>query len=266
MVGNLAAGGGFSPHPTPEPAHDQPYYSAPADFSSAHAAAPPRPYYIVIPIWPVTGHVAEDHLHKLFIYLTVLGVLFVTAGAVGILFPILFALAIEQLIAWLLVFSGFMSVMQSLLMCGVPGMSSFLLLGILNLGVGIWMLMQPIAGGAMLIFVLSGWLFGQGILKMLMACQISNMSSWPAMLASGLLSIVLAFTILILAPHYGLVLLGIIFGVDILVSGISMMLTACMAYLGKRAYLSRRDPVQPGDLTAASREPLLPGDLASSSA
>lgn len=50
---------------------------------------------------------------------------------------------------------------------------------------------------------------------------------------SGVLSIILAFTILALAPQYGLVLVGIIFGADLTVSGLAMLMISSMAFLGE---------------------------------
>ncbi|KAJ7296877.1 hypothetical protein O6H91_09G027000 [Diphasiastrum complanatum] len=218
----------------------------------ADAEAAPRAYFINMPMRVLVGRVAREHLDKVSGYMIVFGLLFVAVGVASIFFPIFFALTVEQLISWLLLFSGFISVAQFFLMCGTPGISAFLLLGVLHLGVGLWMLLQPVAGSAILVLVLSGWFLANGVLKIMMACQMSNMRSWPAVLVSGLVSIALAFTILILAPHYGLEILGIIFGVDVLGLGLSMILIASMARCGKGAHSWQQEPLIPGDLAADS--------------
>ncbi|KAJ7525073.1 hypothetical protein O6H91_17G035100 [Diphasiastrum complanatum] len=178
----------------------------------------------------LTAHVKDEHIHKLSILLAICGALFVVVGVIGIVLPIVFAFAVEQVIAWLLIFGGVTSLVQFCTMCGVPGTGSFLLLGILHLIIGIWMLINPSIGSLVLIYVLGGWFFANGFLKLLMACHVRNMTSWPTLLVSGMLSIALAITILVLAPRHGLVLLGVIFGVEFLTSGVGMMLFACMAY------------------------------------
>eukprot|EP00246_Nothoceros_aenigmaticus_P004380 TRINITY_DN15911_c0_g1_i1.p1 TRINITY_DN15911_c0_g1~~TRINITY_DN15911_c0_g1_i1.p1 ORF type:complete len:258 (+),score=24.23 TRINITY_DN15911_c0_g1_i1:170-943(+) len=235
------------------------YYPAPGQASpnGGHPATDPealidsvppeerQTYNINIPIRALNMDVAHEHLERLALYYTIFGVIFVLVGVVGIVFPIVFALAVEQLIAWLLVLGGAVSLLHFLLVCGAPGTTSFLLLGILHLGVGLWMLLQPISGSTMLLFVLAGWFLAHGVLKLLMACQVRSMSSWPAVLVSGIVSIILAFTILALAQPFGIVIVGIIFGADLLVSGLSMLTISCMAYLGHRTreHLATQEPL-----------------------
>ncbi|EFJ24668.1 hypothetical protein SELMODRAFT_101544 [Selaginella moellendorffii] len=210
------------------------------DSGDYHASDQPPPqerdrtYFITLPVRTLTDFVPEEHLSKLSLYLGIYAILFIIAGIIGILFPLVFALAVEQLIAWLLILGGVFSIVQFIAVCGAPGTTSFLLLGILHLGIGLLMLIKPIEGGMALVYVLSGWFLVHGLLKSLMACQVRNMTSWPAVLASGILSVILAFAILILAPKFGLVLLGVIFGADLLVSGLSMLFIATIAFCGMR--------------------------------
>ncbi|KAJ7553465.1 hypothetical protein O6H91_06G099200 [Diphasiastrum complanatum] len=223
-------------------------YFAPVD---APVEPVSRVYFIKIPIRTLTGHVTEEHLHKLSLFLSIYGALLSAVGVLAILFPIVFSLAVGQFVAWLLVLGGILSLVQFFLMCGAPGTSSFLLLGILHMAIGLWIITKPISGGMLLIYVASGWFVGHGVLKLLTAYQVRNLTSWPAVMASGVLSFVLALVILVLSPRYGLLFLGVIFGVDLLVSGIAMMLIACMAYFGNRAEQSQREPLLYGDHAAA---------------
>lgn len=146
------------------PGHGPPPEARSLDPDVVTASLPPeerQTYNVTIPIRALTTpDVAHEHLERLSLYYTIFGAVFVLVGVVGITFPLVFALAVEQLIAWLLVLGGAVSLLHFLLVCGAPGTTSFLLLGVLHLGVGLWMLLQPVAGGTMLIFVLAGWFLG----------------------------------------------------------------------------------------------------------
>jgi hypothetical protein len=78
----------------------------------------------------------------------------------------------------------------------------------------------------------------QGVLKLLMTCQLRYLTTWPAVMISGLTSIILAFTILALSSwlfNESLKVIGIFFGADLCLTGVSMMLIAFMARLGHKA-------------------------------
>ncbi|EFJ27421.1 hypothetical protein SELMODRAFT_5000, partial [Selaginella moellendorffii] len=174
----------------------------------------------------LTAFVPEEHVGRLVMYMAIFGLLFAVIGLIGLVFPFVFAIAVEQVMGAVMVLGGIFSAVQFGVMYDIPGNSSFLLMGFLHLGFGLWMLLQPVEAGVMLMFVLSGWLLGHGLLKTFMACQVRNLSSWPFVFVSGILSILLALLILVLAPKYGVVLLGITFGADMFVSGLSMILIA----------------------------------------
>lgn len=101
---------------------------------------------------------ADEHLHRLSLYYTIYGIVFGIVGLVSIIVPIFFKqLPLDQLIAWLLVVGGAVTLLQFFLVCGAPGTTSFLLLGALHLGVGLWMLLQPVPNPTMLVFIVCGW-------------------------------------------------------------------------------------------------------------
>ena len=75
----------------------------------------------------------------------------------------------------------------------------------------------------------------QGVLKLLMACQVRQMATWPAVLVSGLVSVILAFVILALSSWMfkeSIKLLGIFVGSDLILTSLALLLIAFMARLG----------------------------------
>lgn len=102
--------------------------------------------------------VPDEHLERLSLYYTIYGVVFGIVGVVAILVPLFFKnIPLDQLIAWLLVVGGAVTLLQFFLVCGAPGTTSFLLLGALHLAVGLWMLLQPVPNPTMLVFIICGW-------------------------------------------------------------------------------------------------------------
>ncbi|XP_024383726.1 uncharacterized protein [Physcomitrium patens] len=198
-----------------------------------------RTHFINIPLHPLTGQVAEEHLERLSLYYTIYGVVFGIVGLVAILVPLFFkSLPLDQLIAWLLVVGGAATLLQFFLICGAPGTTSFLLLGALHLGVGIWMLFQRVPNSTMLVFIICAWFLIHGILKLLMACQVRSIATWPAVLTSGIVSVILAFVLFALSSWLfkeSIKLLGIFIGGDLIFTAISLVLIAFMARLGKNA-------------------------------
>lgn len=198
-----------------------------------------RTYYINIPIHPLTGQVPDEHLERLSLYYTVYGAVFGIVGVVAILVPLFFKnLPLDQLVAWLLVVGGAVTLLQFFLVCGAPGTTAFLLLGALHLAVGLWMLLQPVPNPTKLVFIVCGWFLIHGVLKLLMAVQVRSLATWPAVLTSGLVSVILAFVVLALSSWMfkeSLKLLGIFIGGDLIFTGLSLVLIAVMASLGHHA-------------------------------
>jgi len=196
-------------------------------------------YYINIPIHPLTGQVADEHLERLSLYYTIYGVVFGIVGLVAILVPFFFKnLPLDQVVAWLLVVGGAVTLLQFILVCGAPGTTSFLLLGALHLGVGVGMLLQRVPNPTMLVFIVCGWFLVHGIIKLLMACQVRSLATWPVVLTSGLVSIILAFVLLSLSSWLfseSLKFLGVFIGGDLIFTALSLLLIAFMARLGKNA-------------------------------
>ncbi|KAG6551730.1 hypothetical protein Mapa_006819 [Marchantia paleacea] len=208
---------------------------------------------------PPTGPISDEHLQIVTRQYAIKGVLFLIVGIVAILFPFIFGLAIEQLLAWLLLLGGGVMLIQFLMLCGSPGTTSFVLLGALHFCVGLWLLLKPREGLTALTFVLSGWFLAHGFLKVIMSWQVRHMRSWPAVLISGLLSIILGMMIVFLTPTYGLKLVGIIFGADLTATGVSVLVISFIAYL-------HRGRASADVESGSTREPLLHSDSSSRAA
>jgi uncharacterized membrane protein HdeD (DUF308 family) len=192
-----------------------------------------RTYYVSIPIRPLTGEVAEEHLERLTLYYTVYGLVFAVMGVIAILGPLLFSIEVLHLLAWLLVLGGAVTLLQFVLICGAPGTTSFLLLGAIHLASGLFILLQPDEANKRFIFFFSAWFLVNGIIKLMMSCQVRAVTTWPAVFASGLASIALSVVALLIGNKFGFKLIAIFFGADLVATGLALLLISCMAYLGR---------------------------------
>lgn len=192
-----------------------------------------RTYYLSIPIRPLTGDMAEEHLERLTLYYTVYGLVFAVIGVIAILLPLLFGIEVLSLLAWLLVLGGAITLLQFILICGAPGTTSFLLLGGVHLASGLFILLQPAEANKRFTFLFAAWFLAHGVIKVLMSCQVSSVTTWPAVLVSGLVSIALSVVALLIGNRFGYGLIAIFFGADLAGTGLSLLLIACMSYLGR---------------------------------
>lgn len=84
--------------------------------------------------------------------------------------------------------------------------------------------------------------FAQGLTKLVLTYQVRHLSTWPSVLVSGVLSLVLSVLILAQWPENAGWVVGVLVGVDFIVTGISLALLGCMAKLGE----ARRRQPSPG--------------------
>lgn len=185
----------------------------------------------------VGSEMAQEYLQRVCFYFTTFGVAFLLVGALCILLPLVFiGISIQHLIAWILIIGGVAALVHCLLVFGVPGTTSFLLLGLVHLAVGLWILFQSsVRRGSSFVWLLFGWFFLHGLLKLLMGYEVRSLKSWPALAGSGTIAIILAILNVALAGAYGFRLVCVLFGIDLAITGIAFLLVSGMAFYANRA-------------------------------
>ncbi|KAI5073819.1 hypothetical protein GOP47_0011832 [Adiantum capillus-veneris] len=196
-----------------------------------------RPAFFFPGVRSVSYEMAQDYLHRVCLYFTVYGVAFLIVGVLCILLPIIFTgISIQHLVAWILIIGGAASLLHFLLVFGAPGTTSFLLLGLVHLAVGLWILFQKsVRRGSAFVWLLFGWFFIHGVLKMLMGYEVRSLKSWPMLAGSGTIAIILAILNVALAGAYGFQVVCILFGIDLAITGIAFLLVSGMAYYANRS-------------------------------
>jgi uncharacterized membrane protein HdeD (DUF308 family) len=104
-----------------------------------------------------------------------------------------------------------------------------ILLGVFSLAVGIMLLVYPLRGILTLTLVLATFFIAEGIAKTMMAIQLRSTPKWGWLLVSGLLALLLGVLIWIEFPSTAAWVLGILLGVDLVFSGVVLIMLA-LAY------------------------------------
>jgi uncharacterized membrane protein HdeD (DUF308 family) len=151
------------------------------------------------------------------------GILSVLAGILCIARPALGSLSVTFLVGIMMVVGGIAR------MFGVFSADSFghgllaLLGGILTLVAGLVTLAMPGLGLATLTLILAAWLFIDGISGIMLSFRLRPGHGWGWVLLSSIAALVLGCMLLAHWPWSGLVAVGLLAGINLLMSGIMMI-------------------------------------------
>lgn len=147
------------------------------------------------------------------------GILFLVAGVVAMLLPTLTMIAIEIVLAVLLVASGLYQTYQ-----GSMDRSGWLVMsGLLSLVVGVMLLLVPTAGAVALATLIALFLIFEGIVEIILARQLRFSSYWGWLMASGILSVILGSLLLYGWPAQTVFLAGVLLGINFIFYGVAIL-------------------------------------------
>ncbi|KAI5054748.1 hypothetical protein GOP47_0029893 [Adiantum capillus-veneris] len=206
------------------------------------AVAPSRGAFTFPSSQMVNDELALEYLGSICVYFTVFGLAFLSIGIAAIVLPVLFSsILVQHMVAWMLIISGLVCFLHFCLVFGAPGTASFFLFGVLHLAVGLWLLVQPMRTGIAFIWILLGWFLAHGLIKLIMSYEIhsmkawpttevASMQAWPAIVVAGGVALAMGILNISLAPSLGLPIIGILFGIDLVVTALAVLIVSMMAY------------------------------------
>lgn len=150
-------------------------------------------------------------------------VVLILLGIVAIVLPGLAAIAIAILLGWLFFFSGVIGLLMTLGGRRVPGHRWSRVSAVVALAAGVLLILLPVRNGAAFMTVLGLFFVLDGAFSILYAMEHRRQMTrrWGWMLASGLLTLLLAaFILLQLSPSVAL--LGSLVGIDLVFAGIAL--------------------------------------------
>jgi uncharacterized membrane protein HdeD (DUF308 family) len=149
------------------------------------------------------------------------GVLLIIFGMLAIGSPFLAAVAVNGVIAWLIVLAGVVHLVLAFHAHGAGSMSWKLLVGIAYLCFGGYLILHPVLGVASLTLVLASLFLIEGILNVILFFKMRPMrgSSW--MLIDGIITLLLGLMIYMQWPSSAAWAVGTLVGVSMIFSGVA---------------------------------------------
>jgi uncharacterized membrane protein HdeD (DUF308 family) len=162
------------------------------------------------------------------------GVLLIVFGMLAIASPFLAAVAVNGLIAWLIVFSGVVHIALAFHSHGAGSVIWKLLVGLAYLCFGAYLIFHPVIGVATLTLLLASLFLIEGILNIILFFKMRSLrgSSW--MLVDGIITLLLGLMIYVQWPSSSAWAIGILVGVSMIMSGISRVMLTLAVRKGTR--------------------------------
>ncbi len=152
------------------------------------------------------------------------GVGLTIAGILALLFPVFTTLTVELMFGWVLVLAGLVTIFGAFQVEGTGSFFGELLLGLLKLGLGVYLLTHPGVGILALTMLLAAVFLVDGAVQLRFAFDMKRSGSWVWMLLSGVVSIAVGLLIASGLPETSLFVLGLLVGVNFLSTGIAFIM------------------------------------------
>ena len=172
-------------------------------------------------------------VHERWGWFMALGILMIALGMVAIGAPFGSGVAVDLVVGWLLVISGIAHGIHAFQAAGWRGGLVQFLCGLLYVGVGVMMIVHPIAGLLALTATVLVYFIVSGILKIILAIRVQNLPQRGWVTLSGILSMVLAIYIGAHFPTSALWVIGLLFGIEMIFSGWAFVMIALAARRAK---------------------------------
>lgn len=173
--------------------------------------------------------IAHEALHRSAGWVIGFGVLLIVLGALAVLAPLVAGLAIDVMIGALFLASGIAEVIFALRATNWgAGLLSFTSGG-LSIACGAVMLLSPLLGLSFLTLLLAGYFFADGIARAVLALRARSLPGWQWMLFNGLVTLALAGLIVADWPVSGVWAIGVLVGVNILLTGWALVASGMAA-------------------------------------
>ncbi len=156
-----------------------------------------------------------------------ISLLIILAGILAIGLPVLAGIAVNLVVAWLLLFCGVAHLVFGWHLRGAGGAIWQFLLGVLYIVIGVYLLMHPVAGLVTLTLALAIYLFIEGVLELILAFQTQTGRGW--LLLDGIVTLVLAILIWRTWPSSTEWVLGTLVGISMIFSGMSRLMLSLAA-------------------------------------
>jgi membrane protein HdeD len=159
-------------------------------------------------------------------YLMLMGIAMLVFGCIAIASPALAGTSVVIVIGVLLVISGLTEVIHGIREASLSSKLLSLVLGVITLMAGLAVLAHPLLGLTVLTLILAIYFVVEGVWKIFASFSFRPAPGWLAVLGSGVIALVLGFLIWRQWPLSGLWAVGVLVGVDLVATGLALLLLA----------------------------------------
>lgn len=163
---------------------------------------------------------AVQHLRSKCGWIVALGVVYVIAGLIA-LSSVVFATRVTVFVVGIMMLiSGVAEVINAFQFKSWGRFLIWLLLGALYIVAGLLTFENPLLAASVLTLLLGAALVVSGVMRIVLAFSMREGMSWTTLVLSGVVSLLLGLIILVHWPVSGLFVLGTLLGIDLLIIGI----------------------------------------------
>ncbi len=152
------------------------------------------------------------------------GVLLIVLGMVAVGSPFLAAVAVNAIIAWLIVLAGVVHLMLAFRVHGAGSMIWKLLVGIAYLCFGAYLIMHPVLAVASLTLILASLFLIEGILDIVLFVKMRPMHGSTWVLVDGIVTLLLGLLIYTQWPSSSAWAIGTLVGISLIFSGVARVM------------------------------------------
>lgn len=173
------------------------------------------------------GQQAREAIRSHWVLFLIQGVIMIILGVLAVGEPMVATLAVTLFAGWLFLFSGIVGLAGIFTARRVPGFWWALIMALLAIVVGIYLIWRPLSGTLSLTLAVGAFFGAQGIVQIITAIGHHKvLRSWVWMLVTGIANVILALIIWGGFPGTAEWVLGLLFGINLLLWGFSLVMTA----------------------------------------
>jgi len=152
------------------------------------------------------------------------GVLLIVFGMVAVGLPLLAAVAVNALVAWLIMLAGVVHLMLAFRAHGAGSKIWKLLVGVAYVCFGVYLIARPLLGVASLTLLLASLFLIEGILDIVLYVKMRPIHGSIWVLIDGIVTLLLGLMIYMQWPSSSAWAIGTLVGVSMIISGVARVM------------------------------------------
>jgi len=152
------------------------------------------------------------------------GVLLIIFGMVAVGLPLFAAVAVNAMVAWLIILAGIVHLMVAFRAHGAGSKIWKALVGVAYVCFGVYLIARPLLGVASHTLLLASLFLIEGILNVILFFRMRSVGGSSWVLVDGIITLLLGLMIYMQWPSSSAWAIGILVGVSMIVSGVTRVM------------------------------------------